>query len=97
VRQVLLLGGQGVRVSLGRPGQLSRPVLQSPEFSSRGVQALLSLRDVLLLARILLPGCIQVGRRGPLACHHLGVLLLAQVALPGSPGCRCPISSDMHV
>ena len=44
--------------------------------------------DVLLLARILLLGCIQVRRRGPLACTQLGVLLPAQVILAGRLGCR---------
>jgi hypothetical protein len=37
VRQVLLLGGKGIRIGLRGPGQLCLPVLQAPELSSRGV------------------------------------------------------------
>jgi hypothetical protein len=55
--------------------------------------------DVLLFARVLLPGGIQVRRRGLLAYVLLAVLLLAQVVLASRAAAvsRCSISSGMDV
>jgi len=73
VRQVLFLGGQGVRVGLRGPGQLRLPVLQAPELTSRGIQALLSLRDPvarrLAMPRIGADASQQLARLPRLACR----------------------------
>ena len=56
--------------------------------------------DVLLLARILLPGCVQVRRRSLLAGAQQGVQLPAQVMFAGRPRCLGQprsISSDIDV
>jgi hypothetical protein len=45
VRQALLFGGQGVRVSLRSACQLCLPVRELAKLGPHGVQVLLSLRD----------------------------------------------------
>jgi hypothetical protein len=93
MREVLLLGGEGVRVAFRSPGQLCLPLLQARELGLRSVQALLSLGDPvagrlrfrLLPRQRVIPGAVQRGEHAGQrhVLQPLDTLLLARVLFPG--------------